>query len=393
MKYSYALLRMLAVAALFTASLQSQSVIINETHSRGVAGDLDWIEVYNTTGSAVDISGYKIYDNGGQAGTKSKKQFPAGTILPPKGFFAIVVDTATFVGDTSGFGISSGGETVWLENPAGAVIDTCSIPALGTDTSYARIPDGGKVWRKTFPRTKGRTNVAIKMNETYSRGAAGNLDWIEVHNNSAASIDISGYKIYDNGGQAGTKSKKLFPAGTIVPANGFAVIIVDTATFVGDTSGFGIGSGGETVWLENAAGVLIDTVAIPALGIDTSYARVPDGSNLMMKRTPVTKGFSNGTVVTVTNGRTVAREYSLEQNYPNPFNPSTTIRFRMASAGAVKLAVYDLLGKQVALLINGNIAAGEQTVQFRAPHLSSGVYFYQLTAGTYSEMKKMVLMK
>lgn len=385
---------MLLFGTLFLAGmLSAQTVKINEAYSRGVAGDLDWIEVYNTSSSTVDISGYKIYDNGGQSGAKAKKLFPAGTILPAKGFYAIVVDTATFVGDTSGFGISSSGETVWLENASGTIIDTLAIPSLSTDTSIARVPDGGKNLMRVAPRTKGKSNVLIKMNEVYTRGVAGALDWIEIHNAHTASIDISGYKIYDNGGQAGTKSKKLFPAGTIVPANGFTVIIVDTATFVGDTSGFGLSSSGETVWLENAAGLLIDTVAIPALGTDTSYARVPDGSNILVKKAPVTRGTSNGTGTSVRPDAPVVSGYALEQNYPNPFNPTTTIRYRTASAGPVNVTVFDLLGKEVATLVNAPLAAGEHTVQFNAGRLSSGLYFCRLAAGNVTVTRKMVLMK
>jgi hypothetical protein len=384
----------LSVALMLLAAFSNaQSVRINEVYSRGVAGDLDWIEIYNMTGQPIDLAGYKIYDSGAKSGAKGKKYFPAGAILPAFGNYAIVVDTATFVGDTTAFGLSSSGETVWLESPVGVIIDTLAFPVMGTDTSYARVPDGYGTWMLTTPRSKGRSNVFIKMNEIYSRGVAGNLDWIEIHNSAAASINISGYKIYDSGAKGGAKSKKLFPAGTIVPANGFTVIVVDTATFVGDTSGFGLSSSGETVWLENAAGVLLDTVAIPALGNDTSFARVPDGSNTLVKRSPVTRGATNGTGTSVDNSNRELREFALSQNYPNPFNPSTTIRFRMAASGPVRIAVYDLLGKQVAMLVNGEMGSGEHVVQFTGDRLSSGVYFYQLTAGTFTEMKKMVLIK
>ena len=387
------LLRTLLLLAFAAAVSSAQTVVMNEIYSRGVAGDLDWIEVYNPQSVSVDISGYKIYDSGAKAGTKSKKLFPAGTILPAKGFAMIVVDTATFAGDTSGFGLSSSGETVWLENAAGTLIDTCAIPALGTDSTYARIPDGSKVWAKIPNRSKAASNVFIKMNEIYSRGVAGNLDWIEIYNSSGSSVDISGYKIYDNGGQGGTKSKKLFPAGTVLAAKGFTVIIVDTATFVGDTSGFGLSSSGESVWLENTAGLVIDTVAIPALGNDTSYARVPDGSNVMVKRAPVTRGTTNGTLTLVQPASVVASSFELAQNYPNPFNPSTTIAFHLSSAGALRLAVFDLLGKQVGTLVNGQMPAGDHAVRFNGDRLSSGVYFYTLTSGTSTVVKKMVLMK
>jgi hypothetical protein len=371
----------------------AQSVVMNEVYSRGVAGDLDWIEIYNPQSVAVDVSGYKIYDSGAKAGTKSKKLFPAGTILPAKGFAYIIVDTATFAGDTSGFGLSSSGETVWLENAAGTLIDTVALPAVGTDSSYARIPDGSKVWIKTGPRTRGTSNVVIKMNEIYSRGVAGNLDWIEIYNASGAAVNIGGYKIYDSGGQGGTKSKKVFPAGTTVASKGFTVIIVDTATFVGDTSGFGLSSGGETVWLENAAGLVIDTVAIPALGTDTSYARVPDGSNMFAKKAPVTKGTTNGSGTAVRPEPLTAVDFALYQNYPNPFNPSTVIGYQLAVSNVVTIRVYDLLGKTVATLVNERKNAGQFFVEFDASTLAGGMYLYSMQAGNFRVTKKMLLVK
>ncbi len=376
-----------------TVTVNAQTVKMNEVYTRGVAGDLDWIEVYNPASTSVDISGYKIYDIGAQSGIKGKKLFPAGTIVPAKGFAVIIVDTATFVGDTTGFGLSNSGENVWFENAAGALIDTCVIPALGLDTSYARVPDGSLVWAKITPRSKGKSNVFIKMNEIFTRGVAGNLDWVEIYNSSSAAVNIAGYKIYDNGAQSGAKGKKVFPFGTTVAANGFNVIIVDTATFVGDTSGFGLSNSGETIWLETAGGLVIDTVAIPALGTDTSYARVPDGSNMFVKKTPMTKGATNGTGTFVRPDQLTATEFALYQNYPNPFNPSTVIGYQLSSSNFVSICVYDLLGKTVATLVNERKNAGEYSVEFDAAKLAGGVYLYSMQAGNYRVTKKMILMK
>ncbi|MBW7889397.1 MAG: T9SS type A sorting domain-containing protein, partial [Bacteroidetes bacterium] len=88
----------------------------------------------------------------------------------------------------------------------------------------------------------------------------------------------------------------------------------------------------------------------------------------------------------------------LEQNYPNPFNPSTTIRYsipeaRNHSAIAVTLKVYDLLGKETATLVNEVQEAGNYSVQFNASQLSSGIYFYTLTAGNNISTKKLLLLK
>jgi len=85
--------------------------------------------------------------------------------------------------------------------------------------------------------------------------------------------------------------------------------------------------------------------------------------------------------------------YSLGQNYPNPFNPLTTISFGLPEAAHVRIAVYDLLGRQVALLVNGYREAGMHEVSFDAADLSSGLYVYRIEAGDFTAVKKMILMK
>ncbi|HPG38246.1 MAG TPA: sugar-binding protein [bacterium] len=89
----------------------------------------------------------------------------------------------------------------------------------------------------------------------------------------------------------------------------------------------------------------------------------------------------------------VATTYKLAQNYPNPFNPSTTIAYSVASRGNVTLTVYDMLGKEVANLVNEVKAAGEYTVNFNAGNLPSGVYFYKLNNGSQVLTQKMMLIK
>jgi len=86
-------------------------------------------------------------------------------------------------------------------------------------------------------------------------------------------------------------------------------------------------------------------------------------------------------------------EFSLAQNYPNPFNPSTTISFSLPTMQNVLLKVYDVLGKEVATLVNEDLQSGTYTREFNASNLASGMYIYSLKAGNYSETKKMLLMK
>ena len=86
-------------------------------------------------------------------------------------------------------------------------------------------------------------------------------------------------------------------------------------------------------------------------------------------------------------------EFQLYQNYPNPFNPSTTIKYQIQDISFVTLKVYDVLGNEVAILINEEKLAGSYEVSFSATNLSSGIYFYKLQAGSFVETKKMILMK
>jgi hypothetical protein len=85
--------------------------------------------------------------------------------------------------------------------------------------------------------------------------------------------------------------------------------------------------------------------------------------------------------------------FTLEQNYPNPFNPSTTIKYRLGSKEFVKLKVFNILGKEVADLVNSEQAAGSYELEFNASGLESGVYFYRIETGNFVETKKMLLMK
>ena len=91
------------------------------------------------------------------------------------------------------------------------------------------------------------------------------------------------------------------------------------------------------------------------------------------------------------------KQFSLSQNYPNPFNPATTIVYGIAEDSRVSMKVYDITGREVAALVDGNVTAGSYAVPFDARSLSSGVYFYRLTAAhgqsTYTETKRLMLLK
>ncbi len=107
----------------------------------------------------------------------------------------------------------------------------------------------------------------------------------------------------------------------------------------------------------------------------------------------VIRWFDEGVSGGIEQDPSMLRYYSLEQNYPNPFNPSTTISYNIGKESDVSLKVYDVMGAEVAELVNRRQSAGYYEVQFDASDLSSGVYFYRLVSGGYSSVKKMSILK
>jgi hypothetical protein len=116
------------------------------------------------------------------------------------------------------------------------------------------------------------------------------------------------------------------------------------------------------------------------------YAVALDGSCLRLRDSVLVTGVNN-------NNNNVPVEYSLEQNYPNPFNPSTIIKYALPRSSNVSLKIYDMLGNEVKTVVNEFKTAGTYSVNFDASSLSSGVYFYKIVAGDFTDAKKMTLVK
>ena len=101
----------------------------------------------------------------------------------------------------------------------------------------------------------------------------------------------------------------------------------------------------------------------------------------------------NVLITSVQQTNEVVQQFHLEQNYPNPFNPSTKIKFQIPSSNDVSLKVYDVLGREVRTLVNENLQAGSYETTFDASGLASGVYFYQLHAGEFTQTKRLLLLR
>lgn len=128
------------------------------------------------------------------------------------------------------------------------------------------------------------------------------------------------------------------------------------------------------------------------IGVGTSVVRMynTDNPSEYVENT-FTVEVSN---VGISNTSSIAESYSLSQNYPNPFNPSTNINFSLPRSQAVSLKVYDILGNEVASLVNNeNLSPGQYKIDFNASALSSGIYYYTLSTADFVNTKKMLLIK
>lgn len=136
----------------------------------------------------------------------------------------------------------------------------------------------------------------------------------------------------------------------------------------------------------------------------SSYCILTEGFTSMCFLNPNTGWLcgTEGSILKTTTGSSVwikrsitqiPKDFKLEQNYPNPFNPSTVINYKLSTASDVVIKIYDLRGRELETLVNGRMQAGTYSITFNGAGLSSGVYFYRMTANGFSETKKMHLIK
>ena len=134
-----------------------------------------------------------------------------------------------------------------------------------------------------------------------------------------------------------------------------------------------------------------DTTGITNVVVDSAlnriFADIIHFTNVVLAKTETVTGIEAG------NDRFIPKNIELSQNYPNPFNPETVIKYSVPKASKVSLVVYNLLGEEVARLVDSHIASGQHRVTWNASDVSSGIYFYRLQAGNLTQTRKMLLLK
>ena len=230
------------------------------------------------------------------------------------------------------------------------------------DVMFARSTDEGFSWNPPHRINHDRDTTAYQWFGTMSVAPNGRIDvvWLDTRDNPGTYLSALYYSNSKDGGVSWSPDKRL--SEYFDPHLGWP-----QQNKMGDY--FDMFSGNEGAYLSWAATFNGEQ--------DIYYSFISDSTDV-----PVS-----------IEDRVTPKEFTLSQNYPNPFNPSTAVSFNLPVSGFVTLKVYDLLGNEAATLVNEQKPAGKYEIEFNAAGLGSGVYFYTLRSGSFSETKKMVLMK
>lgn len=268
----------------------------------------DWIELYNSTDTDMDISGFGISDNLSQP---MKYRFPDGTTIAAKGY--LVVFCSGNEGMQNGelhapFGLRSYGEDVVIANRAGRIIDSYSFKNQETDVSMARIPDGTGEFQSNSQPSPGYPNTGagysafdvanrLPLSGVYISefgGSTGSVasDWVEIYNSTGSAVSLAGYGISNN---PKNPAKWVFPDISIEPGEYlllYATGSADKAQKKNLKLNFCISSTGEALFFFDPNGKLIDKLSAGRMRSGQSYGR--DGSDNRFYYAEPTPGAQNG---------------------------------------------------------------------------------------------------
>lgn len=268
----------------------------------------DWIELYNSTDTDMDISGFGISDNLSQP---MKYRFPDGTTIAAKGY--LVVFCSGNEGMQNGelhapFGLRSYGEDVVIANRAGRIIDSYSFKNQETDVSMARIPDGAGEFQSNSQPSPGYPNTGagysafdaanrLPLGGVYISefgGSTGSVasDWVEIYNSTGSAVSLAGYGLSNN---PKNPAKWVFPDISIEPGEYlllYATGSADKAQKKNLKLNFCISSTGEALFFFDPNGKLIDKLSAGRMRSGQSYGR--DGSDNRFYYAEPTPGAQNG---------------------------------------------------------------------------------------------------
>ncbi len=260
-------------------------------------------------------------------------------------------------------------------------------------SGFAANPDGEDIGFKLFPvdgvLEEGRSRLGVNLIVFHGATDAPTVDvFARLGNFTYRAVNDLTYGEFSDYKFFFARNYTL----TVTPGNSTTGV----ASFTADLSG--LGGGAAVVFASGFLNPAANNNG-PAFGL---YAALPNGAVVALPAVAPSAivaidnedELTEGKIEELERGATaLPTDFALSQNYPNPFNPTTTISFALPKSSPVTLSVYNILGQEVARLVDGPMAAGTHQVTFEASNMASGIYFYRLQTDGFSEQRKMVLMK
>jgi uncharacterized delta-60 repeat protein len=305
------------------------------------SGIVQWVHRYNGPGSSNDEASCLKVDASGNVYVTGKS-----------------VGTGTYY-DYATLKINAAGTLLWAARYTGPGSATDEANSLGVD----------------------RAGNVFVTGKSYG-GASTNYDYVTIKYNSSG---VQSWLQTYNGPSSGN--------------DGANALMIDTASNVYVT---GYSTATTTAFdyatlKYNSSGVLQWSIRYAGSGSDEAYGIFADNAGYVyvtgMSALDYATVKYSPTMTGIQPESNLATEFALDQNYPNPFNPSTNIRYHLLNSSNVRLSVYDINGREVAVLVNESQQKGSYEITFDASKLSTGVYFYKLVSNEFSDVKRMMLVK
>lgn len=307
---------------------------------------------------------------------------------------------------------TNGGQTWITNNPHSNTFTSVSFTNMdngwiaGFTGVCFRTTNGGTSWEHQPEITTSiagmkftdiLNGVAVGSGGRLYKTTNGGYNWLNITSGTTLDLAAVDFINADTGvcvGANGTVLVTDFAGFAWTPKPTNIIDGLNGVTFCGDSKNIcAVGNNGRILrttnggdnWIQQFSSTTNALYAVDFVSSFTGYATGSAGT--IIKTT--TGGGVNVKKISVN----IPERFKLEQNYPNPFNPKTVIKFSLNKFANIKLTVFDMTGKEIKKIMADNVGPGEYEILFNAGDLSSGVYFYNLVAGNYSETKRMILSK
>lgn len=371
----------------------TELLAVNDNVNKDEFGEYDdWFELYNEDTKTVNLSGMFVSNN---FNNPRAFKLPSVNIAPGEYKIFWADNTPTQGNWHVDFKLAASGEEVGIfetVDHGNVLIHGWKYGLMSADVSMGFMPETGTAPEYLKSPTPGASNATSQLfspvciNEFQCTSDFGGPDdWIEIYNRGTQPFDLSGCFLSD---ERNNHTKWAFPQGKILKPGEYLVIYEDAL-------GFGLSSTGNDVIMLTAAdsSTGLDFYDFGPQQPDKSEGRFPDGTNTWRFFNKPTKGAANSATAVENIQRAQPLTFALNQNYPNPFNSATSISFSLPIKQKVTLAIYNMLGQQVAALVDDVLPAGNHSVRWEAGKMPSGFYFYQIKAGDYSQTRRMILLR